>query len=217
MFSPGFPLVQVYEPQGSWLCYERASGVPLSAGFPPRRTWCNSRSKSSSFTETRLVWRFTREVRSANSSLCPPSSHSEDLVLLDGRCPMGYHKVGDKPFILIFYPRGTAPYRSMNPVKFRTVNPQSLRILMALVCVLLVVFVGAAQLLHTHPGPDPSDPGCSLCAVAHLAAVFTPAHDSLLTAQMIEPVRPADPDFAPPHFCAFAHHVRPPPVLTTLS
>ena len=105
----------------------------------------------------------------------------------------------------------------MTSAKFRTGKPQGLRVLIALLCVFLVVLVGAAQLLHTHPGPEPSDPGCSLCAVAHLAAVFTPAFDSLLDAQIIERVRASDLGLAPTRFAAFAYDVRPPPVLTTLS
>ena len=94
----------------------------------------------------------------------------------------------------------------------REARPQSLRILLAFLCVLLVVFIGSAQLLHMHAGTETSDPACSLCAVAHLAALPTPALVSPVAADLVQPVIPPEPGLAPPRFAAYIHESRPPPV-----
>lgn len=95
----------------------------------------------------------------------------------------------------------------------RAARSKSFRILLALLCVVLVVFIGSAQLLHMHSGPERADPGCSLCAVAHMAALPTLAQCALLVANIVQPLHTADPDFAPSHPPAYSQDVRPPPVL----
>ena len=94
----------------------------------------------------------------------------------------------------------------------REFRPQTLRILLALLCVVLVVFIGSAQLLHMHAGTENSDPGCSLCAVAHLAALPTPALVSPVAADLVQPVAASDPGLAPPRFPSYSYDSRPPPV-----
>ena len=88
-----------------------------------------------------------------------------------------------------------------------------------LLCVVLVVFLGSAQLLHMHAGtegsnPTSSDAGCSLCAVAHLAALPAPELASPVVAELVQPLHTTGPDVAPPRFPSYSHESRPPPVLT---
>ena len=54
--------------------------------------------------------------------------------------------------------------------------------LIAALCILLVLLVGAAGLLHLHADGSASEAGCSLCAVAHLHVLATPeaAHPVVL-------------------------------------
>ena len=94
----------------------------------------------------------------------------------------------------------------------RDARPQSLRILLALLCVLLVVFIGSAQLLHMHAGAENSDPGCSLCAVAHLAALATPALINPVAASLVQAIVAPETGLAPPRFPSFSYDSRPPPV-----
>ena len=95
----------------------------------------------------------------------------------------------------------------------RTARNQSLRILLALLCVVLVVFIGSAQLLHMHAGPERADSGCSLCAVAHLAALPTPELASLAVAENVQLLHVAEAAVAPPRFPAYSYDSRPPPVV----
>ena len=105
----------------------------------------------------------------------------------------------------------------MTSLQRRDARTQPLRVLLALLCVVLVVFVGSAQLLHMHTGPEGSspansDPGCSLCAVAHLAALPTPALATPVVAELVQPLHAIEPHVAPPRFPAYCHESRPPPV-----
>ncbi len=102
----------------------------------------------------------------------------------------------------------------MLPAQRRAARSQSLRILLAFLCVALVVFIGSAQLLHMHAGAENSDPGCSLCAVAHLSALATPEHKSPVVAELVHALPPAEDYVAPPSFPAYTHESRPPPVVT---
>ncbi len=92
----------------------------------------------------------------------------------------------------------------------------SVRALVAFVCILLVLLVGSAQLLHTHPAGDlAGDPTCSLCAVAHLTALPAPVLDGPVTAEAILLLRGVCCLTAPSRYFATALHVRPPPASTT--
>lgn len=89
----------------------------------------------------------------------------------------------------------------------------ALRRVVAVVCVLLVLLLGAAQLLHSH-GPDQaSDPGCSLCAVAHMSALHVPVIAGPVRTQALVAARRAEQSSVPE--CLPIHHfyIRPPPVL----
>lgn len=94
----------------------------------------------------------------------------------------------------------------------------SFQSVVALLCILLILIVGAAQLLHTHSAGDETvNPGCSLCAVAHLAAISAPTPAGLVKAESISLFREAVPAQAPPRYFARSLHVRPPPVLTAFA
>ncbi len=89
--------------------------------------------------------------------------------------------------------------------------------LVVLLCVLLILFVGATQALHIHASNEAANPGCSLCAVAHVTALPTPVLASPVVAQIVAAVADPDPVAAPQRFFAFNLYVRPPPATTTHS
>ena len=94
----------------------------------------------------------------------------------------------------------------------------SLTSVVAFLCILLILIVGAAQLLHTHnAGDETVSSGCSLCAVAHLAAIFAPTPAGLVKAESIWLFTQAVPAEAPPRYFARSLYVRPPPVLTAFA
>jgi hypothetical protein len=93
-----------------------------------------------------------------------------------------------------------------------------IRSLVAILCVVLILFVGAAQVLHTHaPDEAAANPGCSLCAVAHVSALPSPVLASPVVAEAVLAVAQPDAVSAPSRFFSFSLYVRPPPALTTLS
>ena len=99
----------------------------------------------------------------------------------------------------------------------RSTRSQALRGLIAFLCVLLILFVGAAQVLHTHAADESANPGCSLCTVAHVSATVTPAVQSpILTKVAVDAPSAATPD-SPARVVTFSLYVRPPPALTTRS
>ena len=62
------------------------------------------------------------------------------------------------------------------------------------VCIFLVLLVGAAHLLHTHPADalngDQSEANCSLCVVAHLAASPAPVVAGPAIAVLLRTIAP---------------------------
>jgi disulfide bond formation protein DsbB len=93
----------------------------------------------------------------------------------------------------------------------------NLRVAVALVCILLVLFVGAAQMLHQHVGGEAQNPACSLCVVAHLAATPAPAAHAAMIAEAVRLARPPTLQFAPARTFPFNLYVRPPPVLNAFA
>jgi hypothetical protein len=91
---------------------------------------------------------------------------------------------------------------------------QTFRVAIAFVCILLVLFVGATQLLHQHTAGDAQNPNCSLCAVAHLSATVSPVAQTPAVAETLQVVcRPAK-RVAPARAFPFNLYVRPPPALS---
>ena len=97
----------------------------------------------------------------------------------------------------------------------RSGHGQTPRVLVVLLCVLLILFVGAAQALHTHAADEAANPGCSLCAVAHVTALPAPVLANPVVAEIVAVVADPDPVAAPQRFFAFSLYVRPPPAMTT--
>ena len=94
---------------------------------------------------------------------------------------------------------------------------QTLQILLAFFCVLLILFTGAAQVLHTHATNEAANAGCSLCAVAHLSVLTAPVSANPVIIESTAPIRVPEIAFAPPRLFSFTTYVRPPPALTTHS
>jgi hypothetical protein len=96
-------------------------------------------------------------------------------------------------------------------------DSQTPRILVVLLCVLLILFVGATQALHIHASDEAANPGCSLCAVAHVTALATPVLASPVVAEIVNLVAEPCLVAAPKQFFSFSLYVRPPPAMTTHS
>jgi hypothetical protein len=99
--------------------------------------------------------------------------------------------------------------------KYRGDGRRSLRVLTALVCVLLILFVGAAQVLHMHAQDEAANASCSLCAVAHAAALPAPVLGTLAVAEAVATIAAPYAVSAPNRFFAFSLYVRPPPAVTS--
>ena len=89
------------------------------------------------------------------------------------------------------------------------------RTLVVLLCVLLILFVGATQALHIHATDEAANPGCSLCAVAHVTAIPAPVLAGPVIAESVAHVAPPDSAEVPQRFFSFSLYVRPPPSSTT--
>jgi cell division protein FtsN len=105
----------------------------------------------------------------------------------------------------------------LNEITSRRGKSQTFRYLVALICVLLILFVGLAQTLHVHAQEEAANPGCSLCAMAHVNALPAPVVASLAIGESIMPVGPPELLAAPQRFFSFSLYVRPPPVSTPRS
>ncbi len=86
--------------------------------------------------------------------------------------------------------------------------------LVALVCVLLILFVGVAQVVHIHAADEAANPGCSLCAVAHVAAVAAPMAVPPAFVVVVQRFASLERSIAPRQLLFFALYVRPPPAAT---
>ena len=96
----------------------------------------------------------------------------------------------------------------------RNSQSQTPRTLVVLLCVLLMLFVAATQALHIHASDEAANPGCSLCAVAHVTALPAPVLAALMVAESVAPVGEFESTSAPQRFFSFSLYVRPPPVTT---
>ena len=91
---------------------------------------------------------------------------------------------------------------------------RSLRTLLAVVCVLLVLFAGTVQAVHSHLGcPDPHA-NCSLCVTAHVAVHLIQTQEPASAARVVAAVETLPPAELPSGVSAFSHFTRPPPALT---
>ena len=99
--------------------------------------------------------------------------------------------------------------------KSRRIPSQTPKVLVVLLCVLLMLFVGATQALHSHASDEAANPGCSLCAVAHVTAIAAPVLAGPVIAESVAHIVPPDSGSVPQRYFSFNLYVRPPPSLTT--
>ena len=87
------------------------------------------------------------------------------------------------------------------------------RILLALVCVLLVVVAGTAQVVHAHADGAATHADCSLCAAAHVTVHLeqTPAPAPPVVIIAVLEAQPVS--VAPSVLSTFALFTRPPPAV----
>jgi len=91
----------------------------------------------------------------------------------------------------------------------------SFRGILALVCILLVFFVGSAQLLHAHSASEAPNGTCGLCAVAHLSVIPAAVLASPIAVETVESVSLPALGATPPRHRTYSLYVRPPPALLT--
>jgi hypothetical protein len=84
----------------------------------------------------------------------------------------------------------------------------------AVLCVFLVMLVGAAQLLHAHPASAPADASCSLCVVAHLSASPAPVIAGPVSVFSLSVLLAPGPVLTDARPITRVFRIRPPPSLT---
>ena len=90
----------------------------------------------------------------------------------------------------------------------KTVNG---RLLLAIFCVLLVLFGATVQAVHTHPDGDVSHADCSLCAASHLVAQVVEQPLPVVAAVVVGTVERDTPLAGHDAVKTFALFTRPPP------
>ena len=86
------------------------------------------------------------------------------------------------------------------------------RLLLAILCVVLLVFTGTVQVAHTHADGADTHANCSLCAVAHIAVHLAQAPAPVQTTAIVAILHALPPDLLPSALSTFALFTRPPPV-----
>jgi hypothetical protein len=89
----------------------------------------------------------------------------------------------------------------------------SLRVILALVCVLLVVLSGTIGVVHSHAGSDDGHANCSLCLAAHVTVHLSQAQTPEPAAPVFARVTALPPVEIRSSFSAFSYFTRPPPSL----
>ena len=104
----------------------------------------------------------------------------------------------------------------MSRLTTRPGQSQTLQNLVAILCVMLILLVGATQVLHIHASDEAAaNPGCALCAVAHVSALPTPVQAAPVVSESVVAIAAADPVAAPRRFFSFSLYTRPPPAALT--
>jgi hypothetical protein len=88
----------------------------------------------------------------------------------------------------------------------------SLRIFLALVCVLLVVVAGTVQVAHTHADGTVTHADCSLCVAAHIAVPLVQIPAPAPPVAVVSALEVEPPSVLPIALSTFALFTRPPPV-----
>jgi len=87
------------------------------------------------------------------------------------------------------------------------------RILLALLCVLMVVVLGAVQVAHTHTDGSDTHADCALCAAAHIAVHPVHAPSPAPATSVVATLEALPPAILPRTLCSFALFTRPPPAV----
>jgi hypothetical protein len=96
----------------------------------------------------------------------------------------------------------------------RTSGPRRKReVLLALLCVVLVVFAGLIQVTHSHGGDSLSHPDCALCVSAHTTVSPSTPITAPAVLTHIARVEVAEPAAGPPCLFSDNFRIRPPPVV----
>ena len=85
------------------------------------------------------------------------------------------------------------------------------RILLALVCVLLVVVLGAVQVAHSHPDGTANHADCALCAAAHISVHPVHAPSPAPATSVVATLEALPSVVLPRTLAIFALFTRPPP------
>jgi len=85
------------------------------------------------------------------------------------------------------------------------------RILLALVCVLLVVVLGAVQVAHTHADGAANHADCALCAAAHISVHPVHAPSPAPATSVVATLEALPLAVLPRTLAIFALFTRPPP------
>src|ERR1700678_3914156 len=85
------------------------------------------------------------------------------------------------------------------------------RLLLALLCVLLVVVAGTAQVAHTHADGADTHADCSLCAAAHVTVHMVQTPAPAPTVAVVAMLESLPPSAVPTALSTFALFTRPPP------
>jgi hypothetical protein len=99
----------------------------------------------------------------------------------------------------------------MGDCRHTTRSEQPWRILLAVLCVLLVVVTGIAQVAHTHSDGGATHADCALCAAAHVSVQIAYAPAAAPPIAVATPVETAPAVLLLPTLSAFALFTRPPP------
>ena len=95
----------------------------------------------------------------------------------------------------------------------RQTAQSSWRFLLALLCVLLVVVAGTAQIAHTHADGAANHANCSLCAAAHATIHFVQTPAPAPPATVVALLETLPLSATPSALSTFALFTRPPPAV----
>jgi hypothetical protein len=87
------------------------------------------------------------------------------------------------------------------------------RILLALLCVLMVVVLGAVQVMHTHADGTANHADCALCAAAHISVQPVHAVAPAPTTSVVALLVALPPSILLSSLATFALFTRPPPAV----
>lgn len=111
-----------------------------------------------------------------------------------------------------FSNNGTLAIVSIPMSRSRSNANASWRIFLGICCIALIILGGTIHVAHFHAPGDAPDPGCTLCATAHVAIspaapIVVPVRVPLVAAPVVD-LQPARPR----RFVVLSLYIRPPPL-----